>query len=358
MKTTTTLLAALVAVLAATTAHSQCDDPRDAVLCVHKLSDTEEGQFDHTSDAISAFWSDWAGKDYIELIPPDDCYPDRCGFTDPSDATITIKAAGTPKGLYLYLEVQDNTWVDRADADDIGADATDLFFDKMSADEIFTCTDCLIGLYSTTLTYTSQQFQVWMGATAPPAGFVYQCYDEQLWSWQATGLTWEAAAIIHGFRAKVVTVDPTHKTQEWFLPWQKFGKGIDIGTDLGGMRVAFAGGYNDKDGDNPSNHCLRWPNKKDPWAGDAQEVNYWGDLLLPADMGNVVQVVDDSNPVIGSSDGAGAVSTAEVVKTELFSLTGQKITREALNRLPAHTLLLKRYELTDGSHRTEMTRAR
>jgi hypothetical protein len=345
-------VAAIALMCGAATTLAQCDDPFDQTLCVYTLTPTEEATFSSVDGAVSGFWDSWGGRDYAELIYPDDCYPDRCGFTGTGDAGLIIKAAGTGKGIYLYLAVQDNVWVDRSAADDIGADATDLFFDSMSPDDIFTCTDCLVGLYSTTLTYTTQQFQVWMGATAPPTGFNYQHYDEQLWSWQAMGLTWQAAEVLYGFKAEVITVDGTHKTQEWFFPWEKFGQGIPVGTDLGNRHVSLSGGYNDKDGDNPTNDCLRWTGK-DPWAGDAQTVNYWGDMVLAADMGTVQQVVSTIPQVAGRS---GSVASSSVAHTDYFNLQGARLATSAVNALPVGSMVLKRITMRDGSQKADMIR--
>jgi hypothetical protein len=323
----------------------QCPvDPFDVVLCVYTLTAQEEEQFSNTDGQVSAFWSSWSGRDEIELLAPDDCYPGRCNFTGTGDAAIIMRAAGTGRGLYLYMAVEDNVWVDRASETQIGADATDVFFDKMDANSIFTCTDCYVGLYSTTLTFSSNQFQVWMGSATPPATFNYQEYDDALWSWTENKLTWANAEIIYGFKAEVVTVDPTHKVQEWFYPWEKFGKGIPVGTELGNMKVAFTGGYNDMDGDNPTNDCLRWTTK-DPWASDAQEVNYWGDLQLAADMGTVEQVL----PTAVKVRPARAMPVRGVSRTDFYSLRGRRVPAERVARMPGSGILVKRNVFADGS---------
>ncbi len=325
-----------------------CQDPFNSTLCVYPIPEADD-QF-AMDGAVSAFWDDWGSNDYIEMLPPGDCYPDRCGFTDASDATLTIKAAGTSKGLYVLSIVTDNTWVDRADAEDWGADAIDFYFDKMSADEIWTCTDCLIGLYESTLTYTTQQFQAWMGATGVPDGCRYAYYDDNLWSWQTVGVTWDAAKTLYGFEVDVIELSATEKAQEWFFPWQSYGKGIEVGTLLDGMKLGFSGGYNDKDGDNPDPDCLRWLGK-DPWAGDD---NYWGDFHLQAGMGEVEQAMS-------VDDRAGAASvhakpTAKVMSTEFFNLQGQKIATEAVRALPTGSMIMKRHTLADGSKVSEMHR--
>jgi hypothetical protein len=258
--------------------------------------------------------------DRIELVSPDNCATGACGFVGSDDAAAVIKAAATTQGIYLYIEVQDNTWVDRATPDACCDDSADLYLDEMDANAIFTCTSCLIGLYSSSLTYTTNQVQVSMGATAPPVDFRYAYYDNNLWSWQTMNLTWSQAHQLYNFDAEVITVDATHKTQEWFVPWEKLGDGIEVGTSLNGKRIGFAGGYNDKDGDNPNPDKLRWPETGDPWAADALTVNYWGDLLLPADMG-MVEAVSVREPLRAAR---GALKTAPAA-TARYSLTGRRV---------------------------------
>lgn len=294
-----------------------CDDPYDGNLCVYPVTGAPANVQD---GVVSSFWSDWAGKDYIEMIAPNDCYPDRCGFIGTDDAVITIKAAATSVGLYMLSEVHDNTWVDRASADDWGADAIDFYFDAMDANAIWTCTGCLIGLYDSKLTYTTQQFQVWMGASAPPAGCRMAYYDEILWSWQTVGLDWLQLSTLYNIDIDVITIDASRKAQEWFFPWVHFGKGLAIGTQLDGMKLAFSGGYNDKDGDNTDPHCLRWLGK-DPWSGDA---NYWGDFVLQPGIGNVdtVGVIAKASPRVNR-----LVSGV----TSLYNLQGQKMLASAVH---------------------------
>ncbi|MBD3239918.1 MAG: hypothetical protein GF331_04980 [Chitinivibrionales bacterium] len=332
------------------TAYGQCDDPLDAILCASALTPTQEAQFDASSTDPSPFWADLTG-DYVEVIPPGDCYPDACGFTDASDGQMLLKAAATSKGLYFYAEVQDNVWVDWSGGDSYGDDSVDLYVDEMSADDIWNCTDCLIGLYDSKLTYTTQQYQVFMGGTSIPTTFRRAAYDPMLWSWQTLSLDFATAKTMYGFEVKVVSAGANKKIQEWFFPWQTMGDGIEPGTDVSNTRFGFCAGYNDMDGDNVSPDKLRWPNQKDPWAGDA---NYWGDILTPADLGAVEAVVAVDGRSVNS--GAGHVARADLIETELFNLQGQKISDDALRLLPKGSLIMKRHTLSDGSKMHEMHR--
>jgi hypothetical protein len=277
-------VAAAAGVLCAGQVFGQCDDQFDNVLCVSTIAPAQAAQFSATDRQVAGFWAGLSG-DYFELIPPDNCLAGMCGFSGQSDGTFLVKAAGTSKGLYLYVEVQDNVWVDWSGGTSYGDDSVDLYFDKLDANTIWTCTDCLVGLYDSRLSYTTQQMQVFMGASAPPSTFRFAYYDPNQWAWVTVDMTYADARAVHGFEVEAVTVDATHKVQEWFLPWDTWGtEGLAPGTPLAGLRLGFAGGYNDMDGDNPNPDCLRWPLGGDPWTSDQ---NYWGDMLLASDMGTV-----------------------------------------------------------------------
>ncbi len=255
---------------------AQCDDPYDQVLCAYDIGDAGSGYA--RDGAVSAFWGNWAGRDRMELIAPDNCFPERCGFVGTDDASLTIWAAVSQDGVYLLCTVEDNTWVDRADATDWGADAIDVYFDHDDAGEIWNCSGCKIGLNESLLTYSTQQFQVWMGGLQQPAGCRYATYDEALWSWNTLEMSWEDLAAQIGIQVDVFADGATRKVQEWFIPWEAYGKGVPEAERQAGFRVGLSGGYNDKDGDNTEPDCLRWLGT-DPWDGTT---NTWGDMVVPA----------------------------------------------------------------------------
>jgi len=310
--------------------YGQCTDPYDANLCVYPVTNAPANIRD---GVISAFWNDWGGKDYIEMIAPDDCYPDRCGFVGSDDALLTIKAAATNIGLYVLSTVTDNTWVDKASADDWGADAIDFFFDAMDANAIWTCTGCTIGLYDSKLTYTTQQFQVWMGASASPTGCRMAYYDEILWSWQTIGLTWNELSVLYKIEIDVINIDATHKAQEWFFPWTAYGKGLAIGTNLDGMKLGISGGYNDKDGDNANPDCLRWLGK-DPWSGT---VNYWGDFVLQSGIG----AVDTNTSAINQRSFFSTRFNTVNRPSDFYTLQGKKVATGTIGNVVKNAVLVK-----------------
>lgn len=251
----------------------------EAVLVARQLT-AEEAMAFKMDGRISPFWATWAA-DSLDMTPPANCYPDRCGFYGFGDARVAVKAAWTSRGLYLCVSVRDDRWIGRTDADDWGADALTVYLDSQDAASIFTCTDCLIGLYASTLSYCTQAFRTWIGAGVPPETFHHSYYDEQLWSWQTVNVTRDAARSMYGMTMDAAFLSAGVRAQEWFIPWPSLGCGLQYPqpVDLYGRRIAFTAGYDDKDGEQDMPDCLRWLGK-DPWATDAQLVNYWGDILL------------------------------------------------------------------------------
>jgi len=320
----------------------QCDDPFDGTLCVYTLTPAQELEFSAVDGAVSPFWADMTG-DHLDLIPPDDCAAGSCNFTGVDDASMLVKAAGTRKGIYLYVAVTDNVWVDWSGGDSYGDDSVDFYFDALDANTIFTCTDCLVGLYNSTLSYTTQQFQVFMGAASIPTQFRFAYYDVEFWSWQTLTLTWANAKALYGFEAEIVSVDGVTKVQEWFFPWEKFGGGLALGSDITNRRFGFCGGYNDMDGDNTSPDKLRWPEAGDPWAGDAQTLNYWGDFLTDGSIGTVYEV-SVNRPTMS----ARPVEGGRVASTEYFTLDGQRIAAEAVRAGRVSGPVVERQTLSNG----------
>jgi hypothetical protein len=53
---------------------------------------------------------------------------------------------------------------------------------------------------------------------------------------------------------------------------------------------------------------------------------------------------------------ASVAPTATVKSTRFFTLKGQEISANALSTLPAHSIVVKRHLMSDGSSRSEMTR--
>jgi hypothetical protein len=120
------------------------------------------------------------------------------------------------------------------------------------------------------------------GPNSVPDSFTYD--DPHLscdfWTWSTSTLTFEQAAASYGISVEALVLDSTHQAQEWMLTWERVAASLRSPPMAGRTRIAFSGGYADIDAPGDSVSRLRWLGR-DPWASDAQEVNYWGDLLLP-----------------------------------------------------------------------------
>lgn len=200
-------------------------NPSDTTLIAYKLTPAQEGAFVTNDGTFPTFWeADWSGRDYAQVIPSTHCYPERCGFTDDSDASMIIKAAGGSAGLYVLAVVTDNMWVSKpGGGDDWMYDCVHLYTDARSSEEILSCSDCLVGLYNSSLTYSSARYEVWMGDMSPPDNWTYGYYDDNLWSWQTLGLTWSSGESQFGIRGEVVHIDANTRAVEMLIPWGLLG---------------------------------------------------------------------------------------------------------------------------------------
>jgi Zn-finger protein len=269
--------------------HGQCDDAYDNVICVTKIDSAAGAQFNAHDGSLTPFWST-IGGDYFELTPDNSqyCHESVCGFTGPHDGKMYVKLAATHACLYVYVEVQDNVWVDWTDPGSYGDDSVMLFFDELTGDEVWNCSDCHAAPYGARMSYTTEYFLVFMGGADIPDELRAGYYDMATYTFVYQGdqgiFTRDEALEKWGLEVEVIETDATHKVQEWRFPWTMIGEGgITPGTDISGRLFAFCAGYNDKDGDNEQPHKLRWPGPQDPWFPDA-ETNQWGNFVVPSGM--------------------------------------------------------------------------
>jgi len=291
-RTHTTVSACLLAWLALpVSSYPQCADPFDNVLCVYQLSPAEEAQVSFSDGQVAGFWADWAGRDQIDMVPPDDCYPGQCGMTDSLDAQLIVRAAATTQGLYLYAASTDDHWVEDPGDSGVTCDVVELFFDQLQADRA--CWWCdewyLIGCdyRATPLSYTAWHLRAPTGAGQRTPRVRMRHYDTDVWTWVTVDYTRDSLQSVWALEIDTATLDPEHRAQEWFLPWHTFCMGLPAGAQLAGRRLAFIGGYNDADTASATVGLLRW-NGGDPFL--RSDACYWGDLLLPTDMPPVAAV--------------------------------------------------------------------
>lgn len=291
------LATAIIALFLASASSAQtAPDQFDTVLVTYQLSAAQETQFDGHDGALAAFWSEWdtqnassLNRDYILMDPAHCAQPGRDYYTGPEDNSVYIRAAYGQNGIYMLVEMVDNDFLDRnmgTNTDSIHRDVFELYIDTLSSEENRTLGAlCYIGLYDATLTYTSVQLLLSLGRNRVYDNFRISFYDEFLWSWQDSWTRFTTAETDYdGMLFESVTVSPTRRAQEWFLPWSWVGQGGPASpVPPQGRRFAFAGGCHDMDSAQGDTVCsLKWKNRGNPWAakvGDEYN-NTWGDLEL------------------------------------------------------------------------------
>jgi len=274
-------------VILAGQAPAQCTDPFDSTLCVYRLPPADSMSFSTTDGQVSAFWADWVGRDSIELTSERNCCRanSACACVR-SDNRLVVKAACDASGLYLLVLVEDSVMLDRSNSSDWGTDAVDMYFDALSSTVLDTCTGCLIGLYETSLAYTTFENQTWLGHATAVGVSRLGGFCSRYWGLGETcTCAWGQCAPPCGFSQDVVALDTFHMAAEYYVPWWWYSYNAcdALPSDLAGKRLAFMVGYNDRDSATDTVTCLRWQHG-DPWTAREPGESHWGDLLLPQDL--------------------------------------------------------------------------
>jgi len=236
-----------------------------------------------------------------------------------------IRAAYGQNGIYMLVESVDDNFLDRnmgTNTDSIHRDVFELYIDTLSSEENRTLGAlCYIGLYDATLTYTSVQLVLSVGRNRVYDNFRISYYDEGLWSWTDFWTPFTTAEqTMGGMLFEPVTVSPTRRAQEWFLPWSWVGHGGPASpVPPQGRRFAFAGGCHDMDSAQGDTVCsLKWKNRGNPWAArvGGQYNNTWGDLEL--------------GPSLSATGIAGAAAaqqrgSAPTGRVEVYTIDGRRI---------------------------------
>lgn len=357
-------------------AYPSIGTPPYHVLDAYRLTTGQEAMFSETDGELSAFWVSWdqnPGMDYVEMDPT---YPGNAwnrsdeGFIGQTDAFTTVRAAWSDRGLYLFVKVIDDQFVDDAlvcigdycpaDPGELAwaNDAMDLFLDVYSTELHEAAPDLVFANYlRNRLTKKTVQIQYQFGATTSKDRFSFNRVDP------ATGemiidrdVTFADAKVNYdGLTGEAVSVNDYTKAQEWFIPWTYVGNG-GVPTPNPGTYFAFTVGYNDADGGATDMDCLRWRNAADPtkrvqdWStGQAEHVptESWGDIQVlaeeVADAG--VRFHTRRTPLIDR----------DVAALRLFDLRGCRIAADAVLRARANGVVIERVTLENGSRQANVT---
>ncbi|MBD3244024.1 MAG: hypothetical protein GF331_25750 [Chitinivibrionales bacterium] len=271
--------------LALPTAAQFTPDPFDSVLVVYWLDAHTAGSFSASDSQSSSFWHGWEGRDSITLTPERNSFPECNDFSGPDDARVVVKAAGSVRGLFVFLDIRDDTWTEHGTYRDGDIDHASTFHALLSSESIAACTDCLLGLYYSALTEETKQIQPLLsGPQAMPDTFSFGYSDNNLWGgWHPFVLANRDAKEALTMAIEGIVSAPDHRQVEYLIPWSLFPMRTLLGgppdTTTGVVparaeRRAFAVSYRDRDNAEPDSSWLGWPGK-DPWFG-----HYWGDMVF------------------------------------------------------------------------------
>lgn len=257
-------------------------NPWDSELFVYWLTDDQYVEFSGSDTTLSPFWDAWEGRDSLVMTPDSNACGGITDCGESGDAEVTIKAAGCRDGLLMLYLVNDDAWVDSAEGG-FSAERLTFYHDRVSADSIRRCSDCLIEMYSATLTNNYRQGTVQLGGAGSAAETFTLLGNDPLWPCEICDVVFTMAEA----REIGVLVDPVvgpdgTKAIEVLLPWWQFSTtevfrlppvGEEGVVPARGMRFAYSADYFDVDVAGDS--CwLSWQ-EETPWTG-----YFWGDLVF------------------------------------------------------------------------------
>lgn len=266
----------LLCLVCAMPLHSAEPAPYDSVLTVYWLTSQQEAQFSGVDGQISPFWSQWQSRDSLVMTVTDASVLGWGHWDGPTDACLTLKAAGGRFGLYFLLELSDDMPTDTLTCG-FRADMLSVYIDSLSSQAIRECSPCRLDLPQAVLTYTSKFIRFWRGNDSSRViALDYAAYNPSLWSVYPVRMTTEVARQCYGITLEEILPTRPSRRLELSFSWSSFGRQQDClpvyGTvPASGSRSAFTLDYIDKDSPADSGR-LAWRGAT-PWDG-----YYWGDL--------------------------------------------------------------------------------
>lgn len=193
-------------------------------------------------------------------------------------------------------------------------DIIDIYLDTLSAEGIRTCTDCLMGLYQTSLSWSHRIVRVQPEVDLDTGEFHLAYKDPNLWSYSVLLLTPEEAWEYFTLGVQRAAAEPGVREFVFQFSWSSLGLERSPCPDA---RLAFSLVYQDKDQDGDSIGTISWMGR-DPWAEDASQENCWGDIVIGEgqECGTQESVLREHR---GAVDGAAALGTA------VYDLRGRKV---------------------------------
>ena len=262
----------------------------DAVLVAFGLTPDQEQQFGADARAVAPFWADIPDERGAVLDQQTHAQEGQSfSIVTLADARMTMKAARSRRGLYLYFEVRDNEFVaaepvpgkyNETDAVDVLLDAHPSAWLNDPANRAKAVNASWALFLSTT------QYQVAFGGdNGPPPEMRRLAADPFDFDFTAMH-TIDGLRRERGIVVRHVKLDRLRRAQEWFLPWTELGRAPGDEPAVG-TRFGFAPGYKDFDVSGESAAAaaktLRWVGRSSPWQHSAhrgEPPRGWGDLEI------------------------------------------------------------------------------
>jgi hypothetical protein len=293
-------------------------------------------QFSATDGKVSDFWSFFwdrmnvAGLNMDYAFMASDytlCAWNRC-VTEPfyghDDAKLTIRGACGAKGVYLYIEVEDDSWVESVDS---SRDMVAFYFDQYNTTNGLNDSTKYIN-HSWAITATTKKIFASVGSSIPADSFIYGFYDTASKT-MVEHRVCSGDSAYDGMAMEVIHVDSTHRVQEWFIPWRQWlGPGF---SNPSNTQFGFTIEYNDADSALPGcSNTITWQGLCDPQCGPS--VGFWGNIEVPGVAGVLPHKLVPSRPHLAN-------------KVEYYTFRGERISGTAVK---ASSLIVKRHSPADG----------
>lgn len=250
------------------------------VLQAPGLTVEQESQFGAQDGVVSPFWEGIESQ--VQMNPRENgAAESKFSIVNTADARLTMKAAHSARGMYLYLEVADDHFVECNPDRYYDTDAIDLLIDSRSSAEVTDQANNpeLINQFWG-LSLTTKQVHVAFGDRKQPPFFLLNYADP--WDFTQHRHTFQEAREQLGIEIRIIRRSPMVRIQEWFLPWAEVGNGGLECEPAIGSKLAFAIGYNDIDPGSELVKKLRLVDGTSPWQFGAKDEapRGWGDIQV------------------------------------------------------------------------------
>lgn len=260
--------------------------PDPAVLVSYGLTAEQERTFAQGLGP-SAFWSRFNDRHSTIRMSGETHARQGSSFSivNTVDARLLVRAAHSARGLYLWMEVVDNEFVEPSPAptEYNNRDAVDVLIDRKSSAWINNPANVRWAVnLDWGLWLTTKQIQIAVGGRGAPGVLKLQQADPFEIVFDRF-VSRDDARRLRGIVVRHHRLDPLTRAVELFLPWSEVGgHGGLLGEPAFGTRMAFSPSYNDVDG-SESRKALAWVGGRSPWDFSAQRGEAprgWGDLEI------------------------------------------------------------------------------